>query len=197
MATASKGQDRRAQRTRQVLRQAFLDVAQEKGMMTASIQEITERANVSRGTFYAHYADKCALIETIVRENFQRLVGPLPLACTSRSQTFHLLIQAVLVYFKRTYQRHHLHPEVAVRVEQAIHEELYGLILTWLQQSKNNEDHPRVSLEMRAQMISWAIFGAAVQWSQGTTTISSEQKAHEVLLALRDMAHLASDEAPE
>lgn len=197
MATASKGRDRRAQRTRQVLRQAFLDIAQEKGLMTASIQEITERANVSRGTFYAHYADKYVLIDTIVRENFQRLVGPLPHTSASRSQTFHLLIQAVLDYFKRTYQRHHLPPDVAVRVEQAIHEELYGLILTWLPQNKNNEDHPRVPLETRAQMISWAIFGAAVQWSQETTTISREQKAREIVLALREMAHLASDEAPE
>ena len=197
VATPSKDMDRRAQRTRQVLRQAFLEVAREKGVMTASIQEITERANVSRGTFYAHYADKYALIDAIVREEFQRLVGTLPLTSEATRKTFHLLIQAVLEYVKRMHQRHHLSSDMALLVEQAIHEELYGLIFTWLQQGKNKEIRARVPLETLAQVMSWAIFGAAVQWSQETTTISSEQMAHDVLLALREVMRLASDEPPE
>ena len=197
MATPSKGIDRRAQRTRQVLRKAFLEVAQEKGLMTASIQEITERANVSRGTFYAHYADKYALIDTIVREEFQRMVSTLPLTSEAKRKTFLLLIQAVLEYFKRTYQHHHLPPDIALLIDRAIHEELYGLVFTWLQQNKQKGSHTRVPLETRAQIISWAIFGAAVQWSQEAKAISSEQMAHNVLQALMEVAQLASDEAPE
>lgn len=194
MATPSKDMDRRALRTRQALRQAFLEVAREKGVMAASIQEITERANVSRGTFYAHYADKYALIDAIVREEFQRLVGTLLLTSESTRKTLHLLIQSVLEYVKRMYQRHHLSSDMALLIEQAIHEELYRLILTWLQQSKNKEIRARVPLETLAQVISWAIFGAAVQWSQETTPISSEQMAHDVLRALREVMCLASDE---
>jgi len=71
MATSSKSEDRRIQRTRQLLRQASIDVMQKKGFRARAFQEIAERANVSRGTFYAHFVDKYALLESLVREEFQ------------------------------------------------------------------------------------------------------------------------------
>ncbi|MEP6988737.1 MAG: TetR family transcriptional regulator, partial [Chloroflexota bacterium] len=79
MATPSKNSDRRAERTRQMLHQAFLDVVREKGLTKASVQAIVDRANVSRGTFYAHYADKYALIETIMREGFHHSLSTVPI----------------------------------------------------------------------------------------------------------------------
>jgi AcrR family transcriptional regulator len=184
MATPPKGLDRRAQRTRQMLRQAFIEVVQEKGMLTASVQEITERANVSRGTFYAHYADKYALVDAIIREEFQRLVNTLPLAAGRNRETFHLLIRAVLEYFTRVYQRHHLSPALASLVEQSTHEELTALITTWLKQGGNEPPRSRVPVETVAQMMSWAIFGAAAQWSQETTTLTSAHMADTILLVL-------------
>jgi AcrR family transcriptional regulator len=194
MATPSKNIDRRAGRTRQLLRQAFIEVAQEKGLMAVSIQEIAERANVSRGTFYAHYADKYALIEALVREEFQQAVNTkFPLTSVWNRKTLYLLIQTVLEYFKNVYQRHSLSHDLAPIIERATHEELYALILAWLKQSRNKEIRSRVPIETIAQIMSWAIFGAAIQWSQETTTISSEQMAHDVLLALTEAAHLASD----
>ena len=78
MAISSRSEDRRIQRTRQLLRQASIDVMQEKGFKAMSIQEIAERANVSRGTFYAHFVDKYALLESLLREEFQNLIHPLP-----------------------------------------------------------------------------------------------------------------------
>jgi hypothetical protein len=51
-------------------------------------------------------------------------------------------------------------------IEQTTHEELYGLIFTLLQQNKNEEFRLHFPLETMAQIVSWAIFGAAVQWSQ-------------------------------
>ena len=63
MASQKRREDRRIQRTRQVLQQAFVDVVREKGkalrslpemekgFAATSIQEITARANVNRGTF--------------------------------------------------------------------------------------------------------------------------------------------------
>lgn len=197
MATPSKGMDRRAQRTRQMLCQAFREVAREKGVMTASIQDIAERADVSRGTFYAHYADKYALIEAIVREDFQRQVSSYFLPSTETRKTLHLLIKVVLEYIKGIYQRHHLAGEMAVLIERVIHEELYELVFTWLKERKNKGVRSHAPLETLAQVISWAIFGAAVQWSQETTTILKEQMVHDVLLALMEGVSLVSDESPE
>ena len=60
MVKPNKGNktDRRIQRTRQALRTALLELTKEKGYDSISIEEITERANVGRATFYLHYKDK-------------------------------------------------------------------------------------------------------------------------------------------
>ncbi len=50
--------DRRIQRTRQALQTALLELTKEKEYDQISVEEITERANVGRATFYLHYTDK-------------------------------------------------------------------------------------------------------------------------------------------
>ena len=51
-------EDRRTRRTRQLLRYAFLGLLKEKRYEDISVQDIVERADVARSTFYAHYVDK-------------------------------------------------------------------------------------------------------------------------------------------
>jgi AcrR family transcriptional regulator len=50
--------DRRVQRTRQLLREALLSLIRERGFEALSVQEIIDRANVGRATFYAHFDNK-------------------------------------------------------------------------------------------------------------------------------------------
>ena len=79
MTTLPRRRDRRRSRTSQLIRQAAREVMFEKGFGATSIQDITERANINRVTFYAHFEDKYALVEAIVREKFQNhLVKTLP-----------------------------------------------------------------------------------------------------------------------
>lgn len=54
--------DRRVKRTRLMLRQALLSLIEERGYDSLSIQDITDRANVGRATFYVHYQDKEQLL---------------------------------------------------------------------------------------------------------------------------------------
>ena len=53
--------DRRAQRTRQQLQQALTDLMAQKTYDSISVQDITERANVGRTTFYTHFRSKTDL----------------------------------------------------------------------------------------------------------------------------------------
>jgi len=50
--------DRRVQRTHELLHQALVALIQEKGFDAITIQDITERANLGRTTFYLHYPGK-------------------------------------------------------------------------------------------------------------------------------------------
>lgn len=50
--------DRRVQRTRELLQRALIDLIGERGYDAITIQDIVDRANVGRTTFYAHYRSK-------------------------------------------------------------------------------------------------------------------------------------------
>lgn len=58
----AKRRDRRVERTQQLLREALLSLIREKGFEGLTVQEIIDRANVGRATFYAHFDNKDDLL---------------------------------------------------------------------------------------------------------------------------------------
>jgi AcrR family transcriptional regulator len=56
-----KNEDRRIQRTRKMLQDALLALILEKGYEAVTVQDVIDRANVGRSTFYAHFQDKESL----------------------------------------------------------------------------------------------------------------------------------------
>ncbi|WP_326716892.1 TetR/AcrR family transcriptional regulator [Vagococcus jeotgali] len=60
--------DPRVIKTRKKLRQAFLDLLKTRSLSEMNIKDLTNRAGVTRGTFYLHYRDKDTFIETIMEE---------------------------------------------------------------------------------------------------------------------------------
>lgn len=57
-----KRPDRRIERTQMLLRDALLSLVQERRWETITVQDIADRANVNRATFYLHYKDKDDLL---------------------------------------------------------------------------------------------------------------------------------------
>ena len=62
--------DPRVLRTRKLIGEAFLAVLTEKGFEDLSVQDVADRAGINRATFYAHYADKYALLAEWIRKDF-------------------------------------------------------------------------------------------------------------------------------
>lgn len=50
--------DRRSQRTQRILHEALMSLMQEKRYDDITVQNIIDRADIGRSTFYAHYQDK-------------------------------------------------------------------------------------------------------------------------------------------
>jgi AcrR family transcriptional regulator len=65
--------EQRRQHTHQQLIDAAKQVFSEKGFADASILDITEAANVSKRTFYLHFADREALIEEIALQSLEEV----------------------------------------------------------------------------------------------------------------------------
>lgn len=66
--------DRRAIRTKKLIRNALSDLIEEKGYNNISITDLAARADINRGTFYLHYTDKYDLIEQVENEVIQELI---------------------------------------------------------------------------------------------------------------------------
>ncbi|GAA2587750.1 TetR family transcriptional regulator [Actinomadura fulvescens] len=61
-------------RTRRLIRQAFIELVEEKGFGDVTVGDIAGRALINRATFYRYYQDKYALVEEI----FQDVISELP-----------------------------------------------------------------------------------------------------------------------
>jgi AcrR family transcriptional regulator len=72
-ASPERKEDRRIQRTRNLLREALLQLIEEKGYDSITISDIADRANVARTTFYMHYQDKDDLLFRSMRDVYQTL----------------------------------------------------------------------------------------------------------------------------
>ena len=66
-------EDRRVRRTKARLRQALTTLLAQKDIKDITVKEITELADVNRGTFYGHYRDIFDMLAQVENDLFQEL----------------------------------------------------------------------------------------------------------------------------
>ena len=71
LAALKKREDARVRRTRDALGDALVTLMQEKPFDTITVQDVLDRANVGRSTFYSHYSDKDDLLMSDAEEFFE------------------------------------------------------------------------------------------------------------------------------
>ena len=72
-----KRQDRRVRRTQKDLQIALMELLKAKKLQEISVREVTERADINRGTFYLHYKnvhDLMVQIEESLLEEFREIL---------------------------------------------------------------------------------------------------------------------------
>lgn len=65
--------DARVRYTKMRIREAFLETLREKPVNKISVKELCEKAEINRATFYTHYADPFDLLETIEKEELDKI----------------------------------------------------------------------------------------------------------------------------
>jgi AcrR family transcriptional regulator len=66
--------DRRSERTRHALGEALVALLQEHRYADLTVQDILDRANIGRSTFYAHYWDKDDLLASEIEKMLNALI---------------------------------------------------------------------------------------------------------------------------
>jgi AcrR family transcriptional regulator len=93
--------DRRIAKSQEAIKKAFIELMSEKNFDDITIQDISDRANVSRGTIYLHYLDKFDLLDKLIEEHINELRE----LCKSASEMD--FIEGGLFWFEY-FERHYL-----------------------------------------------------------------------------------------
>lgn len=101
--------DRRVRRTRKALHDALLDLMIEKRYDAITVQDIIDRADVGRSTFYSHFTDKRDLLDSGFQDLSQLLSQPAPAALDGRDGP----LRFSLALFQHAYEHKRLARAVA------------------------------------------------------------------------------------
>lgn len=72
--TRESRSQKRAKRTRRKLKKAALDIFSEKSIDATTVEDITEKADVGKGTLYQHFEDKDEIVIALVDEAIGHLI---------------------------------------------------------------------------------------------------------------------------
>lgn len=157
--------DPRMRRTRQLLQGALRKLMQSKSFDEIAVQDITEAATVNRATFYDHYTDKYALLESMVAGGFHALLHERNVSydgtCPSAVRA---LILATCDYLTTTHadgpgcQRQSSFEPL---IEAALTTAIRRVLMAGMPKFGSPSGPPP---EMIATAASWATYGAVKEW---------------------------------
>jgi AcrR family transcriptional regulator len=119
--------DRRVRRTRRNLTEALIGLILERGYEATTVQDILDRADIGRSTFYAHYRDKEALLLSCfdeLREDLRRDLDAMTPAVPPRDPA-----QPSLVVFAHAYRHRRIYRALCGhRGGNIVHRHLHALV---------------------------------------------------------------------
>ncbi len=104
---ADEQTDRRVRRTRRALHQALMELILEKRYDKITIQDIIDRADVGRSTFYAHFLDKDDLLVQGLALFSDELTAHVEATIHGTEETDHVLNS--LIFFRHAGMHHELY----------------------------------------------------------------------------------------
>ena len=146
--------DRRIRRTRRALQDALVALIVERGYQRTTVQDVLDRADVGRSTFYAHFRDKDALFASCfddLRADLEQALGSLEHQTTPGDPA-----RPVGVMFEHAYRNKQIYQAVGT-------EHLHPMIFEALQAHLCTHE-TRLPVEVLAQYHAGALIGLLGWW---------------------------------
>lgn len=165
----SKKEDRRVERTRKLLHEALMSLIQEKSYEKVTVQDILDRANLGRSTFYSHYRHKDELflsgfdhLRAMLEERHRSLMTG---KRTAKDGDFNLSLEL----FRHAGENHgHYKAMVGKQSGQMImrqaHKYLTNVVREHLSSIMKSRKNPPMPLEMAAHWIVSSFLSLMTWW---------------------------------
>jgi AcrR family transcriptional regulator len=166
--------DRRVLRSRRMLMDALAALIHKKDFDDISIQEIVDKADLTRATFYLHYPDKGALLLAMASVRFKEMLKKRGIDSMERAGSTKAIALGVCEHAARILD---CQDSTTIPLERAFIPVLEGIYLDFAATRKLARG---VDAATFATMIAWAIYGAAYHWAKLDNRKPAEQMAAEI-----------------
>lgn len=155
--------DPRVKRTQRYIKEAFTALLEEKGFNAITVREITERAQINRATFYAHYPDKFGLLNETLADIFrQELTQKALNVCQYSPENLRALMLTVCEFIEKSNaQCKMVDSQFELIIEKQVRKQILTLLEHWFEQFEEGHDVKSIAIAA-----CWSIYGLAAQWVQ-------------------------------
>lgn len=175
----AKSKDRRVVRTEQLIRGAMLTLVREKGFERLTVQEIIDRANVGRATFYAHFDNK----DDLLASGFEDLQASLRARQQEAQARGRSIDERVLAYSQEMFAHANEYREVframagrksGAAVQRILHKLLADLIRDDVKRTVTGGGSGGVPAEAMVQFLAGGMMGLLLWWLDGRMRMPAE-----------------------
>jgi AcrR family transcriptional regulator len=164
----ARRQDRRVERTRQSLREALLALMVEKGYEALTVQDILDRANVGRSTFYTHFRDKDELLVSGL-DLLRAGLAEVQANARKNAKGLESALAFTLPLFEHVHSHRHLHKVIAGRQSGAmVHREFLKIFASLARQELTSltprTPQGKATLELTIAFLSASLYGVMAEW---------------------------------
>jgi AcrR family transcriptional regulator len=172
-----KRRDRRVERTEQLIRGALLSLIQEQGFEGLTVQQIIDRANVGRATFYAHFDSK----DDLLASGFDDLRASLKARQRDALSRGRSVEDRVLAFSHELFTHTSEYREVframvgkrsGAAVQRLLHKLVVDLVRGDVKETVARTENNAVPAEALVQFIAGALFGLLMWWLDGKMRLS-------------------------
>jgi AcrR family transcriptional regulator len=166
--------DRRSQRTSHLVNAALRELLLEKRYEAITVQDILDRANIGRSTFYAHYFDKADVLESIAEQMLAEFSRQVQQAEAERR------IVPSLALFRHVQQQHRLFQVLLRgRGEEVLWKAGQALLSSNIEQALTaacaGKRAPRLPLAVVAHYLAGALLNLLKWWLEAEMPYTAEQ----------------------
>jgi len=168
--------DRRSERTRQLLNAALIELMLEQRYDEITVQDIIDRANIGRSTFYAHFLDK----EDLLVSNFTRVLDMLNVHTQQRDAGEDRTTPSLTRFFQHVQEHHQLYKALVYgggieRLFKKSHQYMRRNIEQHLAELIPTKQVPAAPLPLVADYLAGAILSMLTWWLDNNMPYSPEQ----------------------
>ncbi|MBO3737714.1 TetR/AcrR family transcriptional regulator [Actinoplanes flavus] len=162
--------DRRVRRTRPALRAALLDLMAERRYESVTVQDVIDRADVGRSTFYNHYTDKDALLRDCLA-GLNAIITALPTTQAERR-----LLGFAVPLLRHVHQQRSLAAALLGESGNTVLRQIERMLTDTVRDAFTvGEATPRVPVSARARFVVGAFLGLVDWWLSEQPELSPEQ----------------------